>query len=217
MHEWAIEAREYARHETRRGRRHAYERLDPMHTALVVIDMVPFFLEANAYAHGIVGNIARLAGELRDAGGTVAWVVPKPGPPAPTAVEFFGPEVAERYATSGGGGSPADRVWRDFEIAAADMVVEKTGVSAFFPGQCTLPDQLHERGVDTVLITGTDANVCCESSARDANALGYRVIFVADANAAMRDQDLNATLHTIYRSFGDVRTTDEVVGLLDGS
>ena len=47
MHEWAIEAREYARHETRRGRRHAYERLDPMHTALVVIDMVPFFLEAN--------------------------------------------------------------------------------------------------------------------------------------------------------------------------
>jgi nicotinamidase-related amidase len=52
-------------------------------------------------------------------------------------------------------------------------------------------------------------NVCCESSARDASTLGYRVIMVADANAARRDQDHNATLHTIYRSFGDVRPTAE--------
>jgi hypothetical protein len=37
---------------------------------------------------------------------------------------------------------------------------------------------------------------------------------VADANAARRDQDLNATLHTIYRSFGDVRPTAEVLDLI---
>ncbi len=43
------------------------------------------------------------------------------------------------------------------------------------------------------------------------------MIFVADANAAMRDQDLSATLHTIYRSFGDVRTTTEVIDLIGGS
>ena len=73
---------------------------------------------------------------------------------------------------------------------------------------------LKQRGIDTVLIAGTVANVCCESTARDANAIGYRVIMVADANAAMRDRDLNATLHTIYRSFGDVRPTDEVLALL---
>jgi hypothetical protein len=29
-----------------------------------------------------------------------------------------------------------------------------------------------------------------------------------------RDRDHNATLHTIYRTFGDVRSTDEVLGLL---
>ena len=217
MHEWAIEAREYARHETRRGRRHAYEQIDPTRTALVVIDLVPFFLEANPYARGIVGNIVRLAEALRNAGGIVAWVVPEPNPPTPSAVEFFGPAVAERYATSGGDGPPCDRVWREFEIVATDIVVEKSGVSAFFPGGCELSERLRERNVDTVLIAGTVANVCCESSARDASTLGYRVLFVADANAAMRDQDLNATLHTIYRSFGDVRTTDEVIGLLDGS
>jgi nicotinamidase-related amidase len=59
-------------------------------------------------------------------------------------------------------------------------------------------------------------NVCCESSARDANALGLRVIMVADANAARRDEDHNAALYNIYRSFGDVRTTLEVLDLIDG-
>ncbi len=38
---------------------------------------------------------------------------------------------------------------------------------------------------------------------------------VADANAARRDQDHNATLYTVYRSFGDVRPTADVIRLID--
>ncbi|MBZ7924408.1 isochorismatase family protein [Ensifer adhaerens] len=68
--------------------------------------------------------------------------------------------------------------------------------------------------LDTVLITGTLTNICCESSPRDAYASGFRVVFVVDATAASRDQDHNATLHNIYRSFGDVRPTDEAIALL---
>ncbi|GAA4485789.1 hypothetical protein GCM10023191_010900 [Actinoallomurus oryzae] len=45
-----------------------------------------------------------------------------------------------------------------------DVLVEKTTASAFFPGP--LPELLEERGVDTVLISGTVTNVCCESSAQ---------------------------------------------------
>lgn len=217
LHEWAIDEREYARHEARRGRRHAYEGIDPSRTALVVIDMVAFFLDENPYARGIVGNIAGLATVLREAGGTVAWVVSTSGAPTSAAVEFFGPEVAARYAASGGDGPPRARVAAEFELNAADIVVEKSAPSSFFPGRCELSERLAEREVDTVLITGTVANVCCESSARDASTLGYRVIMVADANAAMRDQDLNATLHTIYRSFGDVRSTEAVTDLITSS
>jgi hypothetical protein len=40
---------------------------------------------------------------------------------------------------------------------------------------------------------------------------------VADANACRRDQDHNATLHTVYRTFGDVRPTSEVLELIRGS
>ncbi len=43
------------------------------------------------------------------------------------------------------------------------------------------------------------------------------MIMIADGNAAGRDEDHNATLHTIYRSFGDVRPTAEVLAMLEGT
>jgi hypothetical protein len=39
-HSWSIDEREYTRQESRRGRRYAYEDLEPARTALVVVDMV---------------------------------------------------------------------------------------------------------------------------------------------------------------------------------
>ena len=47
LHDWHIDEAQYARHEARRGRRHAFEHLVPQRTALVVVDMVPFFLDEN--------------------------------------------------------------------------------------------------------------------------------------------------------------------------
>jgi nicotinamidase-related amidase len=215
VHDWRIEDREYARHEARRGRRHAFEHLEPSRTALVVIDMVPFFVAEGPYCRGIVPNISRLAASLRRAGGTVAWVLPGAGEPSAVADEFFGPDIAEMFRCSGGEGSLRDRLWHEFEVHADDLLVEKTAPSAFFPGRSPLPELLRLREINSVLVTGIVTNVCCESSARDASTLGYRVIMVADANAARRDQDHNASLHTIYRTFGDVRATAEVLALIE--
>lgn len=214
LHDWRIEPREHARHEQRRGRRHAFAHLEPARTALVVVDMVPFFLDENPYARGIVPHVNALAGALRAAGGTVAWVVPRPEAPSPARIEHLGPRVAAFYARSGGDGPPHRRLSQELDVAPDDLVEEKAAASAFFPGRCELQARLEDRGIDTVVVAGTVANVCCESTARDAATLGHRVIMVADANAAVRDQDLNATLHTIYRSFGDVRPTSEVLALI---
>jgi ureidoacrylate peracid hydrolase len=200
-HAWFIEEREYARQVSRRGRRHAYESIVPGRTALVVVDMVPFFLKENAYSRAIVPNIRSLADTLRAAGGTVAWILPGKGKRSPVMEEFYGPEVAEMFRNSGGEGPLASRLWHEFEVHPTDLIVEKTASSAFFPGRCDLPDLLRLRDVDTVLITGTVTNVCCEASARDASTLGFRVVMVADGTSARRDQDHNATLYTIYRSY----------------
>ena len=217
LHAWRIEDREYARQEERRGRRHAFEVLEPARTALVVIDMVRFFVSDSSYCLGIVPNISGIAAALRTAGGTVAWVVPTTADRMVVSEEFFGPQMAAMFRRSGGRGPVAGRLWEGFEVYPDDLLAEKTSFSAFFPGRCPLPAMLDERGITTVLITGTVTNVCCESSARDASTLGYRVIMVADACAAVRDQDHNATLHTIYRSFGDVRPAAEVIGMIESA
>jgi nicotinamidase-related amidase len=218
LHAWHIEEREYRRQEERRGRRHAFIALDPAKTALVVIDMVPFFATENAYCRGIVPNINALGRAQRRAGGRVAWILPGTSPRYPALMrEFYGEEIAELFRRSGGEGPLPSRLWPDLASDPGDLYFEKEGASAFFPGQCDLPGMLRVHGISTVLIAGTVTNVCCESSARDAAAGGFRLIFLADANAARRDEDHNATLHTIYRSFGDVRTTAEVIGMIERS
>jgi nicotinamidase-related amidase len=213
-HQWWINPRDYARHEARRGRRFAYDHLEPERTALVVVDMTAFFVAENPYCEGIVPRVSYLAESLRALGSTVAWVLPKPHAPSSWEQEFYGGETARLYASPDETREPADRLWNDLEVRSGDLVVEKSTPSAFFPGGSDLHEKLVSRGVDSVLITGTVSNVCCESTARDASAMGYRVVFIADATAASNDDAHNATLTTIYRSFGDVRSTIEVLDLL---
>jgi len=213
-HAWEIPAREYARHEERRGRRFAYETLNPRTSALVVIDMVGFFVTESPRCQAIVPPINTLADALRNAGGTVAWVLPKVAPPTPWALGFYGEQIAASYAASGGEGALAERLWSGLNAHADDVWAEKSASSAFFPGRSSLPDQLGARGIETILIAGTVTNVCCEASARDAATSGYRTIMLADANAGVNDASHNATLTTIYRSYGDVRPVSDVLAMI---
>ena len=77
--------------------------------------------------------------------------------------------------------------------------MSKRRFSAFVQGASDLPQRLcGAQGYDTVLITGTVTNVCCESSARDAMMLNFKTVMVSDANAAVTDEEHNATLSTFY-------------------
>ena len=76
--------------------------------------------------------------------------------------ELLGPRIEELYRNSGGTGTPRERVWAEPATDDADVFVEKTASSAFFPGRCVLHELLQHRGIDSVLVTGTVANVCCE-------------------------------------------------------
>ncbi len=55
---------------------------------------------------------------------------------------------------------------------------------------------------------------CFEASVRDASTLDYRVVLVADGCAATTDREHNATLHVVYRSYGDVRPAADVIALI---
>jgi ureidoacrylate peracid hydrolase len=66
-----------------------------------------------------------------------------------------------------------------------------------------------------VLITGTVTNVCCESTARDAMMLNFKTIMVTDGNAAVTDEDHNASLCAFYLTFGDIMSTDTLIACLE--
>jgi len=209
----------------RRGKLHLYEDLDPARTALIVIDMQNTFMEPGAMAEvplarEIVPNINRLAGVCREAGAAVAWVQvtvsPEdggdywPGLLAHVNTEERGALFLEALAD----GSHGHAIWPDLEVKEGDIIVNKNRYSAFLPGASPLADALRERDIDTVIITGTLTNVCCESSARDAMMTDFKTIMVSDGNACLRDDEHLAALSNVLQVFGDVFTTDELVNIL---
>ena len=108
-------------------------------------------------------------------------------------------------------------LWPELEVQEEDLIVDKTRFGAFVPGSSDLHDILQTRGIDTLIITGTATNVCCESTARDAMQMSYKIILVADGNATNTDAEHNTTLNNMVRLFADVMTTEELVGFLQSS
>jgi len=104
-------------------------------------------------------------------------------------------------------------LWPEVDVQPQDMKVLKRRFSAMLPESSNLDTILRERGIDTIIITGAATNVCCESTARDAMMMNYKVIFVADATATFTDEEHNATLGNMLL-FTDVMMTDEVLALL---
>ena len=95
-----------------------------------------------------------------------------------------------------------------------DRIVTKKRFSPFIVGASDLHDILQGMGVENLIVAGTATNMCSESTARDAMMLDYKVVMVEDANAARYDDDHLAGLTSFYQSFGDVRKTDDVIGMI---
>jgi ureidoacrylate peracid hydrolase len=100
------------------------------------------------------------------------------------------------------------------ESQPADLRVKKIKYSPFIAGSSDIDEQLRSRGIETLLVTGTLTNVCCESTARDAMMLDYRVVMLSDGNASLTDEEHAASLNNFLIFFGDVMTTDEAIGRL---
>ncbi|MBS3128886.1 cysteine hydrolase [Candidatus Woesearchaeota archaeon] len=90
-----------------------------------------------------------------------------------------------------------------------DIFIDKTRYDAFF--KTNLKTILEKNKVDTVLITGTMTNVCCESTARTAMQHDYHVLFCSDLTFCGDQEDQKATLKIIKSSFGKVMTSQEIL------
>jgi ureidoacrylate peracid hydrolase len=208
---------------TKLGRLHPYDTIHPAATALVVVDMQNYFVKAGMpgcclHARDVVVPNNRLAHAVREAGGRVIWIVtealPERAADWPNFYALASPDYRERRIRELAPGAEGHALCADLDVREEDSVVTKLRYSAFIQPSSGLDAHLAESGVDTILVTGVATNVCCETTARDAMMLGYRTIMVSDALAAFTDEEHNAALTNFYLFFGDVQTTDEVIGRL---
>ncbi len=213
-----------ARVVARRGVAHVYADLDPRRTALVVVDLQNGFMDDSVghavcpMARDIVPNVNRLAAVVRETGGGVFWIKNTHDERCLTEWsvmhEMSTPEMRARRAASMSEGGKGHELWPLLEVRPEDEIVHKYRFSAFLPGASDLPERLRARGFDTVIITGTVTNVCCESSARDAMMTNFKVIMVTDGNAAQTMEEHVASLTAFYLTFGDVMDTEFLIGCL---
>jgi ureidoacrylate peracid hydrolase len=200
----------------RRGMEHSFADLDPARTALVVIDLQHAFMNdaigfaAVPAARDIVPAVNRLAAAVRETGGGVFWIKMTHDERCfsewSVAYELPTPEFRAKRIAALSEGTLGHELWPELDVRPEDEIVKKYRYSAFMPGTSALPDRLRARGFDTVLITGTVTNVCCESSARD-----FRTIMVSDGNAALSQEEHDASLTAFYNTFGDVMDTDMII------
>ena len=212
--------------QARGGVRNIWETIDPQRTAHVIVDMQNGFVEEGApvevpAARDVVDEINRLSHAMREAGGTnvfLRFTTPDPEGPAawPVFAERMGDGIlAHREAFTPG--THYRQLWPEMDVAEADLLVEKHRFSAFTPGTSSLDAELKARGIDTLVISGTLTNCCCESTARDAMQLNYKVIVAADGCAALSDDAHAGTLDSMALIFADLRSVDELEAMLQGS
>jgi ureidoacrylate peracid hydrolase len=204
-----------------RAQKHIFTDLDPRRTAHIVVDLQNGFMEPGApvevpTARDIVSNVNRITRTVRDAGGTIVYLrfMTDTGALASWTAFYdamFNRGRRDEMQAAFGPDSHHFALWPQLDVQPSDWIVDKTRFSAFVPGACDLHERLQSAGIDTLIITGTLTNCCCESTARDAMQRDYRVIFVSDGNAALTDAEHNATLVNMFTLFADVMTTDEVV------
>jgi len=200
----------------KRGKLAVFDRFEPKKTALLVIDMQNFYVGEIASVVGIIPNINRIAQRMRAIGGHVFWVGMTAGEKGESRWRiyhdyFFTREKGANHRDQLSPGHDGHKFHKDLDIKPGDETVYKSRFSPFVKGASNLDDILRAKGIDSLIVTGTATNMCCESAARDAMMIDYKVVMVADANGARYPEDHLAGLTSFYQSFGDVRTTEEVL------
>ena len=166
-------------------------------------------------AREIVPNINHIARAVRAAGGAVVWIqMTAIGALARWAnfqTRMLTPDRQKKRLAGLDEASEGFKLFPPLEALAGDTRIKKIKYSAFTHGSSDLDARLKARGIDTLLIAGTATNVCCESTARDAMMLDYKVIMLSDGTATWTEEEHAGALNTFMMFFGDVMSSDEAI------
>lgn len=207
-----------------RGGNRFLDGIDPRKTCHVVVDMQNGFMRPGALlevpdARKVVPAINGISAALRAAGGMVAYtrfayVQDETNVWAAFYSRFLDRGRAEAQMRAFAPSSSDLELWAGLDVAASDLVVDKTRFSAFSPDACGLDAILRARGIQTLIVSGTMTNCCCESTARDAMQMNYDVVFASDATAALTELEQSATLLNMALLFAEVASSEDIASSL---
>lgn len=101
----------------------------------------------------------------------------------------------------------------ELPVGPDDVVFSKVSSSPF--NSTAIDRLLRNLDIDTLLVCGVVTNGCVDGTVRDASDLGYQVIMVEDACAAVTPALHQAAITNLKDGFCNVRTTEDVVAELD--
>ena len=178
------------------------DRIDPMRTAMIVVDMQNDFVAPGApmetpAARAMVPTLAEALKACRDAGIRVIFTAHAHRREGCDMGLFddLHPSIANRDALVEG--TRGVDIYPELAPGPREHVIKKHRYSAFFGTDLDII--LREWAIDTVIISGTTTENCCHATARDAMFRNYRVVFLSDATATYDYPD---------RGFGPLSNTD---------
>ncbi|MDP6174559.1 MAG: isochorismatase family cysteine hydrolase [Rhodospirillales bacterium] len=195
------------------------DRLNPAHTAVVVIDMQNDFCAEGGYLHNmrgvdmssnepLAGRIMNLVGAAREAGAMVIWIKANYEPRYLSGQALLKRQLGGNESVCCAGGSWG---WDFYKVEAApdEWVIEKHTYSGFAGTE--LDRILHHNGIKSLVFTGVATNVCVESTLRDGYFAGY-YIFMPEDCVGSAAQDLHeATIKNVQVYLGEVAPSPEIM------
>jgi nicotinamidase-related amidase len=187
-------------------------------TALLNVDLQTFFVESAPDGWGVLQRVNGLAEACREVGILVIHTmhVLRPDGSNTGVLGRLVPAVRDEGFLYAGASTAA--LHAELVVAPDDVVLEKPRFGAFHGTDLEMI--LRARDIDTVIITGISTDVCCDTTAREANARDFMVLFVSDGTAVNAEDheaaavSQRATLSVIDGLFGRVVTLDDVMGMI---
>ena len=197
--------------------------IDPGRTALLAVDMQRCFVADSPVAAPlgaqVAGRLNRLAAACRQAGIPVIWTrhVVRPDGSNTGLLGELVPPVAAGIINED---APTAALHPLTDVRPGDIVVGKPRFGSFHGTD--LEVILRSRAIDTLILGGINTNVCVDTTAREAAAREFRVLFLSDGtgNFGLPDGGLGpASAEELQRTacavmafgFAEVITVDQVL------
>jgi nicotinamidase-related amidase len=202
-------------------------------SALIIVDMQNDFLHRDGnFSHiarehpefeidmpfliDTIPNVKRLADAFRAAGRPVVYLAHVLKPDYSDAAFPYwrvGIEPTSGNRTHCVEGTWGAQIIDDLKPQEGAHLIVKKGFGGF--SNTPLDTVLRNMGVTTCVVSGVTTCVCVSTTIRGGVEYNYRMIVVSDAVAEVDRVTHEAELKTMARIFADVKTTDEVIRMLD--